>query len=109
MARPAYRKMVAARGVGLGWFLEKRRENIRIPTRRRRYGSPLGGSPPLIADVSLIKTMWNKVDGQGGQVEERPKKSVSVGTRSVLDGSMNRNKFGSANKAVKVQTPAAGV
>ena len=42
-------------------------------------------------------------------MEERPKKSVSEGTKSVLDGPMNRNKFGSANKAVKVQTPAAGV
>ena len=40
---------------------------------------------------------------------ERPKKSVSVGTRSVLDGPMNRKDFRSANKAVKVQTPAAGV
>ena len=70
---------------------------------------PRCGSTPHTADVSLIKTMWNKVVGQGGQREERPKKSVSVGTRSVLDGSMNRNKFGSANKAVKVQNPADGV
>ena len=42
-------------------------------------------------------------------MEERPKKSASVGTGSVLDEPMNRKDFRSANKAVKVQTPAAGL
>jgi hypothetical protein len=50
-------------------------------------------SRPLTADVSLIKTMWSNAVGQGGQMEERPKKSVTVGTRSVLDGSMNRKEI----------------
>ena len=60
------------------------------------------------ADVSLTKTMWSNVGGQGGQMEERPKKSVSVGTRSVLDGPINRKDFGSANKAVVVMVPRGG-
>ena len=41
-------------------------------------------------------------------MEERPKKSVSVGTGSVLDGPMNRKDFRSANKAVVVMVPRGG-
>ena len=57
---------------------------------------PADGSTPHTADVSLMKTMWSNVGGHGGQMEERPKKSVSVGTRSVLDGPMNRKEILSA-------------
>ena len=41
-------------------------------------------------------------------MEERPKKSVSVGTGSVLDEPMNRKDFRSANKAVVVMVPRGG-
>jgi hypothetical protein len=54
---------------------------------------PADGSTPHTADVSLIKTMWSNAVGQGGHMEERPKKSVTVGTRSNLDGRMNREEI----------------
>jgi len=75
----------------LGMVLEKREHSD--SNKALKVQIPADGALTLIADVSLIKTMWSNAVGQGGHMEERPKKSVTVGTRPVLDGRINRKEI----------------
>jgi hypothetical protein len=69
----------------------KRLGRTASPERLDKRGCP--DCCPANLDVSLIKTMWSNAVGQGGHMEERPKKSVTVGTRSALDGRINRKEI----------------
>ena len=52
-SRPADRKMVAARSVGFGWFLEKRRKEHSDFQQGAEGTKPRGGVLTLIADVGI--------------------------------------------------------